>query len=54
LHKDAKESMNMKSAYLHLLTDVMTSIAVMIGGITHFNIQPEYNRNDSKKLIVQH
>jgi len=33
LHKDAKESMNMKSAYLHLLTDVMTSIAVMIGGI---------------------
>lgn len=33
LHKDAKESMNIKSAYLHLLTDVMTSIAVMIGGI---------------------
>ena len=33
LHKDAKESMNMKSAYLHLLTDVMTSIAVMVGGI---------------------
>ena len=40
LHKDAKESMNMKSAYLHLLTDVMTSIAVMIGGILmkYFNI----------------
>lgn len=33
LSKDAKESMNMKSAYLHLLTDVMTSIAVLIGGI---------------------
>lgn len=33
LSKDAKENMNMKSAYLHLLTDVMTSIAVMIGGI---------------------
>lgn len=33
LHKDAKNSINMKSAYLHLLTDVMTSIAVMIGGI---------------------
>ena len=33
LHKDAKDSMNIKSAYLHLLTDVMTSIAVMIGGI---------------------
>ena len=33
LHNDAKDNMNMKSAYLHLLTDVMTSIAVMIGGI---------------------
>jgi len=33
LSKDAKESMNMKSAYLHLLTDVMTSIAVMVGGV---------------------
>jgi len=33
LHKDAKESMNIKSAYLHLLTDVMTSVAVLIGGI---------------------
>ncbi len=40
LRKDAKESMNMKSAYLHLLTDVMTSIAVLIGGILmkYFNI----------------
>ena len=33
LHKDSKDSLNMKSAYLHLLTDVMTSIAVMVGGI---------------------
>jgi len=33
LSKDAKENMNMKSAYLHLLTDVMTSIAVLTGGI---------------------
>ncbi len=33
LYKDSKNSMNIKSAYLHLLTDVMTSIAVMIGGI---------------------
>ncbi|MCP4177786.1 MAG: cation transporter, partial [bacterium] len=40
LHKDSKESLNIKSAYLHLLTDVMTSIAVMIGGILmkYFNI----------------
>jgi len=33
LHKDAKESMNIKSAYLHLLTDMMTSVAVVVGGI---------------------
>jgi cobalt-zinc-cadmium efflux system protein len=33
LHNDAKNNMNIKSAYLHLLTDVMTSIAVMIGGL---------------------
>ncbi|MFA8299800.1 MAG: cation diffusion facilitator family transporter [Hyphomicrobiales bacterium] len=31
--KDAKHSMNMRSAYLHLFTDMMTSVAVMIGGI---------------------
>jgi cobalt-zinc-cadmium efflux system protein len=33
LQKDAKESMNIKSAYLHLLTDVLTSVAVRIGGL---------------------
>jgi len=30
---DAKENMNVKAAYLHLLTDVMTSIAVVGGGL---------------------
>ncbi len=33
LQKDSKENLNIKAAYLHLLTDVMTSIAVMTGGI---------------------
>jgi cobalt-zinc-cadmium efflux system protein len=32
LKKDAKESLNVKSAYLHLFTDVLTSIVVMTGG----------------------
>ncbi len=32
IKKEAKESMNMKSAYLHLFTDMLTSIAVLIGG----------------------
>jgi len=30
---DAHDNMNMKAAYLHLLTDVMTSVAVVLGGI---------------------
>ncbi len=33
LHKDAKESINIKSSYLHLFTDMLTSIAVLIGGL---------------------
>ncbi|MEO0571687.1 MAG: cation diffusion facilitator family transporter [Bacteroidota bacterium] len=33
LKKDAEVNMNMKSAYLHLFTDMMASIAVLIGGI---------------------
>lgn len=33
LYKDSKENMNMRSAYLHLFTDMAASIAVMIGGI---------------------
>jgi len=33
LKKDSNHNMNMKSAYLHLLTDMMASVAVFIGGI---------------------
>lgn len=33
LKKDSETNMNMKSAYLHLLTDMMASIAVLIGGL---------------------
>ncbi|OEK06039.1 cobalt transporter [Flavivirga aquatica] len=33
LKKDAEVNMNMKSAYLHLLTDMMASVAVLIGGL---------------------
>ena len=33
LKKDAKNSLNMRSAYLHLLTDMLTSVAVLIGGL---------------------
>lgn len=33
LKKDSKENMNMRSAYLHLLTDMMASVAVLVGGI---------------------
>lgn len=33
IQKGASSNMNMKSAYLHLLTDMMASIAVLIGGL---------------------
>jgi cobalt-zinc-cadmium efflux system protein len=33
LQNDAKNNLNMKSAYLHLLTDMMASVAVLIGGL---------------------
>jgi cobalt-zinc-cadmium efflux system protein len=32
IKKDAENSMNMRSAYLHLFTDMLTSIAVLLGG----------------------
>src|SRR5690606_19734508 len=33
LHKDSKTNMNMRSAYLHLFTDMAASVAVLIGGL---------------------
>lgn len=33
LQKDAKHNINMKSAYLHLLTDMLASVAVLTGGL---------------------
>jgi len=40
IKSDASKSINVKAAYLHLLTDVMTSVAVVIGGVLiyYFNI----------------
>ncbi len=33
LKNDSKHNLNMKSAYLHLLTDMLTSVTVLIGGL---------------------
>lgn len=33
LHSDSKKNMNIKATYLHLLGDVLTSVAVVIGGL---------------------
>ncbi|MCF6184009.1 MAG: cation diffusion facilitator family transporter, partial [Bacteroidales bacterium] len=33
LKKDSEANMNMRSAYLHLLTDMMASVAVLVGGL---------------------
>lgn len=36
---DAHNNMNIKAAYLHLLTDVMTSVAVVVGGVLMYYFQ---------------
>ncbi len=37
LKKDANHNLNMKSAYIHLFTDMMASFAVLVGGVLmHF------------------
>ena len=33
IKKDAKHNLNMRSAYLHLFSDMMASVAVLIGGL---------------------
>lgn len=33
LSNDAKDNINMRSAYLHLLTDALVSLAVLVGGL---------------------
>ena len=33
LRNDSHENMNMRSAYLHLFTDMLTSVAVLLGGL---------------------
>ena len=33
LRSDSQRNMNLRSAYLHLLTDMMASVAVLVGGI---------------------
>jgi cobalt-zinc-cadmium efflux system protein len=40
LKQDASENMNIKSAYLHLFSDMITSFAVLLGGIAmyYFNM----------------
>ena len=39
LKKEAEENMNMKSAYLHLFSDMISSIAVLAGGICMYYFQ---------------
>jgi cobalt-zinc-cadmium efflux system protein len=39
LRKDANHNLNMKSAYLHLLTDMLASVAVLVGGLLMYYYQ---------------
>ncbi|MFC1516439.1 cation diffusion facilitator family transporter [Thermodesulfobacteriota bacterium] len=36
LRRDASESMNIRSAYLHLFSDMITSVAVLLGGMAMY------------------
>ncbi len=36
VQKDAKENINMKSAYLHLFSDMISSVAVVFGGLVMY------------------
>lgn len=36
LKEDSEKNINMHSAYLHLLTDMMTSVAVLLGGVAMY------------------
>ena len=39
LKNDADKNLNMKSAYLHLFTDMLASVAVLVGGLLMKNFQ---------------
>lgn len=39
LRKDSNRNMNMRSAYLHLLTDMLASVAVLFGGLAMYFFQ---------------
>ncbi len=39
LQKDAKDNLNIKSAYIHLLSDMITSVAVLVAGILMYYLQ---------------
>jgi len=36
VQKEAKDNMNMRSAYLHLLSDMISSVAVVLGGLVMY------------------
>jgi len=39
LHGEAQDNMNVESAYLHLFADMLTSVAVLVGGIIMYYTQ---------------
>jgi len=39
LHMDAQENMNIRAAYLHLIGDMFTSVAVLVGGVAIYYLQ---------------
>jgi len=50
LRQDARESLNIRSSYLHLVSDAFSSVAVLVGGI--FIILFEWDRADALLTFV--
>lgn len=50
LRNDSQQNMNMRSAYLHLFTDMLTSVAVLLGGLAIKYLN--WNRIDGVLSII--
>ena len=51
LHKDAKHSLNIKGAFLHMVGDLLTSVAVVVGGMILI-FKPWYWLDPALSLLI--
>jgi len=51
LHKDARHSLNIRGAFLHMVGDLLTSVAVVVGGMV-FIFKPWYWLDPALSLLI--